>query len=771
MSFTASPIVSPFPDQNALFDPAKAIETGQTIQQNQLHMQGQQIDLSNANMAQVGQAAAGLLSAYPDEASRAAAYPRVVGMLQSQGYALHAPSEYPGEGVLRSMVNQSIPAKDLYSSGALLTPAQQAALGQTGQTGTTSTAAPGTPTGAAAPSSVPIPARGTGGPGASASAPTEWLPYFEEASKETGIPVDLLLAQARQESSFNPNAKGTAGEIGLFQIKPSTAAAPAGMQGVDPASLTGPDNVRNNIMFGARYLKAQMGGGDPNNPAVQAAALRRYNGTGPGGDPDYVKHVFGYRPTLAPSDPNAAVTAYTPPTAGATTATAAPTAAQPGQPVPTQVASNTPMVSTAPPGSTAAPGGPPAAQPVAAAVPPAPPAQPGQPAQPQAAPAAAAAAAPASTSRLPDASTIPTGRNSAAWQQAQQLIDKGNQMLIVAGSNAGMRASAERMIQQGTQQQQLDHMVPAQQDGRPGNLNTTTGQFTPYAPLPSPRFSQPTIDPATGKPAIAAVSGSGTQYFPIPASPAQGDYENMKTAYNGDVSTIKDVSTAGRAAQASALQLNELADVIKNVQSGGVLPEFRAKVAALMEANGAKPETIEAYTGMKSGSDAQVLQKLAVATIGASAKADLGSNVGVESLNLYSNANPGMDKLQDANKRVTNMIRVAREQIESYSLGAQQHFNQNQSTMLHTPAGQVPDYHPLSEYNQQWQAQNNPQIGAAAIGILNGDGFDKWAARAGPEEALNAVRLAARIDPNIQIPVKGGGFKTAQEVLSHGTGQ
>ena len=101
MSFTASPIdLAAFPDQNAaVCDPAKAIQTGQTIQQNQLHMQGQQIDLSNANMAQVGQAAAGLLSAYPDEASRAAAYPRVVGMLQSQGYALHAPSEYPGEGV------------------------------------------------------------------------------------------------------------------------------------------------------------------------------------------------------------------------------------------------------------------------------------------------------------------------------------------------------------------------------------------------------------------------------------------------------------------------------------------------------------------------------------------------------------------------------------------------------------------------------------------------------------------------------------------------
>ena len=84
-------------------------------------------------------------------------------------------------------------------------------------------------------------------------------------------------------------------------------------------------------MFGAQYLRARMGGGDPTNPAVQAAGLHAYNG---GGDPNYVANVFRYRPTLAPSDPNAAVTAYTPPATGAPATTAT---AQPGvTPPPTQ---------------------------------------------------------------------------------------------------------------------------------------------------------------------------------------------------------------------------------------------------------------------------------------------------------------------------------------------------------------------------------------------------------------------------------------------------
>ena len=55
---------------------AAGIRRGRRIQQNQLLSQGKQIDLANANMDQVARAAAGLLAAYPDEASRAKAYPR-----------------------------------------------------------------------------------------------------------------------------------------------------------------------------------------------------------------------------------------------------------------------------------------------------------------------------------------------------------------------------------------------------------------------------------------------------------------------------------------------------------------------------------------------------------------------------------------------------------------------------------------------------------------------------------------------------------------------
>ena len=439
--FTSGDMPSPFPNQNILFNSASGI-TGQQIQQNQLANQTAQLQLNNAEGEQVGRAAAGLLSAYPDEASRAAAYPRVVGMLQSQGLAKHAPPTYPGEGALRALVSQTVPGQTQAEWLQNLT----ANRAYTNAGNTASTGAPGTTTGAAAPS-MAIPARGTGGPGASASAPTEWLPYFEEASKATGIPVDLLIAQTRQESGFNPNAKGAAGEVGLFQIKPSTASSPGfGMTGVDPTTLTGPDNVRNNIMFGAQYLKARMGGGDPSNPAVQAAGLHAYNG---GGDPNYVGNVFRYRPTLAPSDPNAAVTTYTPgggtvPTGGVAARTGGTDTAGPGAgPV-------------APLGSTAAPGGP-----TTAAAP---------------APGATTAAAPTQPQATPAGSPAPpqlqpvNANGLTDVQQRQVNALAANPQTTLPQRMAAEQAFRNQNIQ--LQQKQFSDWVQVQQ------LQTSQGQLS-----------------------------------------------------------------------------------------------------------------------------------------------------------------------------------------------------------------------------------------------------------------------------------------------------
>ncbi|APH72782.1 lytic transglycosylase domain-containing protein [Aquibium oceanicum] len=83
-----------------------------------------------------------------------------------------------------------------------------------------------------------------------------------------GVPVALATAVVGVESNFRPDVRGSAGEIGLMQIKPTTAR----MMGYTGSAkgLYDPDT---NIRYGMKYLaKAhQLGGGDT------CGTILRYN--------------------------------------------------------------------------------------------------------------------------------------------------------------------------------------------------------------------------------------------------------------------------------------------------------------------------------------------------------------------------------------------------------------------------------------------------------------------------------------------------------------
>jgi hypothetical protein len=77
-------------------------------------------------------------------------------------------------------------------------------------------------------------------------------------AKSYGVPVDLAHAVVRVESNFNPKARGSAGEIGLMQIKPATARM-MGYRG----SAKGLYDPETNIKFGMKYIAMahELGGG------------------------------------------------------------------------------------------------------------------------------------------------------------------------------------------------------------------------------------------------------------------------------------------------------------------------------------------------------------------------------------------------------------------------------------------------------------------------------------------------------------------------------
>lgn len=68
---------------------------------------------------------------------------------------------------------------------------------------------------------------------------------IQTTASQLGVPPSLALAVAQHESGLNQAAVGSAGEIGVFQLMPSTAAG----LGVDPTDL------QQNITGGVTYLK------------------------------------------------------------------------------------------------------------------------------------------------------------------------------------------------------------------------------------------------------------------------------------------------------------------------------------------------------------------------------------------------------------------------------------------------------------------------------------------------------------------------------------
>jgi soluble lytic murein transglycosylase-like protein len=87
-------------------------------------------------------------------------------------------------------------------------------------------------------------------------------------AKKYGVSPELADAVVRIESNFNPKARGSAGEIGLMQIKPSTAR----MMGYS-GSAKGLYDPSTNIEYGMKYLAMAQDLGD----GTTCSTILKYN--------------------------------------------------------------------------------------------------------------------------------------------------------------------------------------------------------------------------------------------------------------------------------------------------------------------------------------------------------------------------------------------------------------------------------------------------------------------------------------------------------------
>lgn len=87
---------------------------------------------------------------------------------------------------------------------------------------------------------------------------TRYSTLISKYAASYGVPVSLAHAVVKVESNYNPGVVGSSGEIGLMQIKPSTAR----MMGYSGSSK-GLFNPETNIKYGMKYLAMahSLGGG------------------------------------------------------------------------------------------------------------------------------------------------------------------------------------------------------------------------------------------------------------------------------------------------------------------------------------------------------------------------------------------------------------------------------------------------------------------------------------------------------------------------------
>jgi soluble lytic murein transglycosylase-like protein len=96
----------------------------------------------------------------------------------------------------------------------------------------------------------------------------QYSTIIERHAASNGVPVSLAKAVIMIESSFQPNQVGSAGEIGLMQIKPSTAR----MMGYS-GSIKGLYDPETNIKYGMKYLAMARNLGD----GTTCGTILKYN--------------------------------------------------------------------------------------------------------------------------------------------------------------------------------------------------------------------------------------------------------------------------------------------------------------------------------------------------------------------------------------------------------------------------------------------------------------------------------------------------------------
>lgn len=335
-------------------------------------------------------------------------------------------------------------------------------------------------------------------------------------------------------------------------------------------------------------------------------------------------------------------------------------------------------------------------------------------------------------------------------------VQPPEQQAAVAGAIAGAQLPA-KIAEAQAQPRELRAgaalINPMQQNGMPG----VQGAVQPRpAPPPPNTTGLPSVAANTVQAAFAGREPSANPGMHV--STENGVTRSMDTSHIQDTmaeadrkQVDADFSHADNMQQ-NLLRLNDQAHLADNPAlkpgSGGF---SRAAISNVLETyigKNAATQWIKDHAMLPDAAIAQEFSKLALQTAATQEREQQGARgMGYRMTEVYMRNNPNLDIQPDAIKRIINLQRVAQQMDIDYVQGLHSFYNNSLQRWI----GRQDDYLPTTHYDENWLKLRNPQVGAASVGILNGQPFTEWQRGLSREETARALQTAKRVDPAAKV--------------------
>ena len=213
--------------------------------------------------------------------------------------------------------------------------------------------------------------------------------------------------------------------------------------------------------------------------------------------------------------------------------------------------------------------------------------------------------------------------------------------------------------------------------------------------------------------------------------------------YKRDQTVAQSATDELNQARQADFAIREQRGITQGLTQTGAFGQRKAQLASYLESTFSPDvaKKFESAAGLDDASQSEQFAKTALGAAGAQENANVGARGGFQLTKLYTSANPGLGSQPNTIRDIQNLQAVSNLSQQDYLHGLIGSINQNSTT--YRKGG---DYTPSTNFSQEWNSGNNPQVYVAAAEALNQKPYAHWARGLSPQDQQKALSIAARAD-------------------------